>query len=498
MLLALAYLLYPVDPHSSGTSADSALAAPNEQQTPLRRVVVAPETGVVGTPFEVTADGLPSGRTVEWQWLTWDGWYATEPSAETVAYQKRTFSEKRVSLGRTTVDEQGVATATLSAPEDYGEVHSIFAVVDGNDLARGGFRILFSAELSQTEGPVGSPIEIKVKGMAAMLFSGSTLAVRWDNNYTGMLTATTTQGTATGRIRVAGPVGDHFVVLNAGGTPAYLNIHQSPYDFWYTHLENQEELRLPFRVTADLGAPADMIDWPQSDRVAKLDSTAPRTAMTATMLPGISADFSPAAGPILSTPMLRAQGLDPSSEVQMWWVTARGNRVTPSGWSLEDVPLPSAMASPTGEVTVPVTVPDDLGGWHALKMAQNGRVIGEVPYYVERSLLEVSAHQVQAGDTVEIHLKGIGWTELDNGFAVTYDNSHIGYACGFNSNGDVVLTILAAGGPGTHLVDLYPMVYAGKDPKAWYWAPVLTYADDFPALALGYRLPAMRIAFEVI
>jgi len=81
---------------------------------------------------------------------------------------------------------------------------------------------------------------------------------------------------------------------------------------------------------------------------------------------------------------------------------------------------------------------------------------------------------------------------------VTYDNSHIGYACGFNSNGDVVLTILAAGGPGTHIVDLYPMVYAGKDPKAWYWAPVLTYADDFPALALGYRLPAMRIAFEVI
>ena len=39
---------------------------------------------------------------------------------------------------------------------------------------------------------------------------------------------------------------------------------------------------------------------------------------------------------------------------------------------------------------------------------------------------------------------------------------------------------------------------AGKDKKAWYWAPVLTYARDFPALSLGYRLPAFRLAIEVI
>jgi hypothetical protein len=41
------------------------------------------------------------------------------------------------------------------------------------------------------------------------------------------------------------------------------------------------------------------------------------------------------------------------------------------------------------------------------------------------------------------------------------------------------------------------MVYAGKDAKWWYWTPVLTFARDFPALALGYRLPAFRLAIEV-
>ena len=38
----------------------------------------------------------------------------------------------------------------------------------------------------------------------------------------------------------------------------------------------------------------------------------------------------------------------------------------------------------------------------------------------------------------------------------------------------------------------------GQDAKDWYWAPVLTYAEDFPALGLGYRLPAMRIAIEIL
>ncbi len=196
--------------------------------------------------------------------------------------------------------------------------------------------------------------------------------------------------------------------------------------------------------------------------------------------------------------MLRANGLTPNADVDMWWVTARGNRVTASGWSLADIPLPSATTSPSGTLALPITVPDDLGGWHVLKLAQGGRIVAEAPFFVERSLVEVSARQVHVGETVTLHLKGIGWTELDNGFAMTYDNAHIGYACGFNSNGDVVIQVLATGAPGTHLIDLYPMVYAGQDAKAWYWAPVLTYADDFPALGLGYRLPAIRLAIEIL
>lgn len=498
VILALIGWAAAADGYLAGVLYGGAAAAPVGQEVSVRPLKIAPEKGSVGTTFSVALDGLTAGQRAEWQWQTWDGSYSSQLSAETVSYEKRTFVERRVPLGSSIADADGAATASFTVPADFGEVHSVYANVDGVDVARGGFRILFSSEISPAEGPIGTPITISVHGMAAALFSGSTLGVRYDNDYTGVLTATTNRGTATGRIRAAGPVGDHFVTLSAGGVPPYLNIAQSPYDFFYAHLDNQEDVRLPFTVTHDPGIVPDVTDWPRTDRVAQLDAGASRTGVTAAVASPARAALNPASGPILSTPTLRASGLSPNSEVQMWWVTARGNRVTPSGWSLADIPLPSAYTSASGTLEIPVTVPDDLGGWHALKLAQGNKVIGDVPYFVERSLAEVSARSVRAGDTIIVHLKGIGWTELDNGVAVTYDNSHIGYACGFNSNGDVVLQVLATGAPGTHLIDMYPMVYAGKDPKAWYWAPVLSYADDFPALGLGYRLPAIRVAIEIV
>ncbi|HVN62728.1 MAG TPA: hypothetical protein VMT59_15855, partial [Gaiellaceae bacterium] len=100
-----------------------------------------------------------------------------------------------------------------------------------------------------------------------------------------------------------------------------------------------------------------------------------------------------------------------------------------------------------------------------------------------------------------VHLKGLGWTQLDNTIAVDYDNSYVGYGCGFNSQGDVVLNIVATGGPGTHLIDGYPLLYSQQPSYAntpYGMVPFLTYAQDEPALALGYQLPAIRLAITVV
>jgi hypothetical protein len=149
---------------------------------------------------------------------------------------------------------------------------------------------------------------------------------------------------------------------------------------------------------------------------------------------------------------------------------------------------------------MPVTVPDTLGGHHAVRVVSDGRVLAETGYFVERSLETPPPQRVKAGEKFTIRIKGVGWTELDNGFAVTYDNSWIGYACGFASNGDVTLELVATGGAGTHLIDFYPMIYDnghGKFP--WqYTTPQLTFARDHPSLGVGYRLPTFRMAIEVV
>jgi hypothetical protein len=109
--------------------------------------------------------------------------------------------------------------------------------------------------------------------------------------------------------------------------------------------------------------------------------------------------------------------------------------------------------------------------------------------------VSVTPSVVKRGETFDVRLKGVGWTEYDNILIVTYDNAYLGYACGFSSQGDVLVTLTATGAPGTHLIDFYPGIFKGPDtlPQQLYRLPQLTYRDDHP----GNRIPAIRVAIVV-
>jgi hypothetical protein len=480
----------------SAPLAPAALAQSQPDQTRLSTLQVAPESGPVGTPITISGTAQPNAP-VQLDWLTWDGSYQTETTAETVAYKQRTFADKRVTIASVVADGQGRFSGEFTVPEDYGHLHDVRAVVDGQDVARGAFEILLSATATPTTGPIGTPIHLRVTGLNPNLFSGSTLAVRYDNAYTGVLTAATTNGTAEAIIRASGSVGDHAIFIGAGTVPSYLNISQSPYAFLYSHLPDGEGFKFTFTTTADNGAPANTLEWPPADAVHSLAPDDPRTTFEPLASSSGTAALQPSSGPVLTETHLTASGLQPDKDVTLVWMTARGNRVSDSGWDVVSGTVGTGHTNAQGGLAADVNIPDDLGGWHMLKLVQDQAVMTQTPFFVERSLVSVEPAQPKAGDTVVVHAKGLGWTELDNGFAVTYDNAFVGYACGFNSNGDVTMPLVATGGPGTHLIDLYPMVYNGQDRKPWYWAPVLTFARDFPALGLGYRLPAYRLAISV-
>jgi hypothetical protein len=176
------------------------------------------------------------------------------------------------------------------------------------------------------------------------------------------------------------------------------------------------------------------------------------------------------------------------------WGTQAGSRVTESGFAPKETELAKVKVDADGRFDIPVTIPDDLGGRHILSVRSGDKTLAQTLFVVETSIVSISPTSGPAGTPVSIHLKGVGWTDFDNIYVVTYDNAYMGYACGFNSQGDVVVNFTAAGSPGMHLIDFYPGIYQGPpEGQQLYRLPQLTYADDHP----GNKIPALRFAFEV-
>ena len=469
------------------------IAAPATAALTMGVLKTKPDIGLPGTKITISGTGLAPGKDVSLVWNTAKVTWVVDARPDSVDYLGRKADKIAVVLAAAKTDAKGAFSVTLKAPKDFGGIHDIYAVVDGLQVAKGGFLIARSATMTPKRGPIGTMVTLTYTGLGSSLYEGGA-SLLYDNHYAGAVTANWTRGVATIRFRAAGPVGRHVVRIADAIAIEYLNIPQSPIP-WATGKT------FTFTVTKDAGLPKQQLDWPEAVQPT-LDA---RTTMAAVggAAGKASATLSSASGPILSKVDVAAKGLVPSQPVTLVWSTVVGNRVNCSGtcWSFVSVPLGSGAATADGSLSTAVKIPDGLGGWHVIQLLQNGNVQAQVPYFVRRSVAGISSLKVKAGQPFTIHLKGVGWTQLDNTIAVDYDNSYLGYGCGFNSNGDVVLNLVATGAPGTHLIDMYPLLYTQQPSYSntpYGMVPMLTYARDVPGLALGYRLPAIRMAIEVV
>ena len=482
-------------PAIPGAAALPGPIAPAAQPSATMGVLqTKPDTGVPGTPFTLSGSGLPAGKPVAITWSSANVTWTVDPRPDSVDYLGRTTTKLNVVLAQTTTDSTGSFSLNMVAPKDWGGLHDIYAVVGDMQVAHGGFLVARQATISPKSGPIGTPITVTYSGLGSSLYEGGA-ALLWDNHFTGALTANWTRGVAVAHIRAAGPVGHHVISLDNAVNFGYLNVPQSPLP-WTT------EFQLGFMVTKDAGRPKQQIDWPvKVDPTLNAKTTMQLTALSTST--AAQATLSSSAGTVNTKVNVTASGLTPSAPVDLEWSTVVGNRVNCSGtcWSFVSVPLGTATATADGSLASGITVPDGLGGWHVVQLLQGGKVMAQVPYYVQRSIFSVPHLVVKEGQVFQVHLKGLGWTQLDNTIAVDYDNSYVGYGCGFNSNGDVVLNIVATGGPGTHIIDGYPLLYTQQPSYAntpYGMQPFLSYATDEPALALGYQLPAIRLAITVV
>lgn len=96
-----------------------------------------------------------------------------------------------------------------------------------------------------------------------------------------------------------------------------------------------------------------------------------------------------------------------------------------------------------------------------------------------------------------IHLHGVGISWISNTYGVVYDNGDVGYVCGVNSAGNVVLHLRATGAPGWHFIELYPAIWKIADVEFatadYFQVPQLSYAADNP----GGRVPEFGFAFDI-
>ena len=461
---------------SSPTSSADASASPNTPDTAVQRLTLTYDTPVVGAIVTASATGLPPGTDAELQWATVSGGWVIE---DYYHFRGKQYTDTVTSLGRFPVDQDGRLEAQFTIPEDYGGVHDVMAVVDGRTVAQNGIEVTQSFELTPTSGPVGTAIELTVKGLGWRTLE-STWAVNWDNHAIGWVSAAGTRGSAVARFRAAGPPGDHAIKVYTGyqGQP-YLNYEQSP----VAHLPRPQ---FTFRTTpgrASMSAAAAEPYQPQPLPVAEIS------------VANAAIGLKPTQGPVGTEARLTATGFPSGASLDLVWQTAVGNRVDGDGFAPQENVLARVTVGRDGALDVPVSIPDDVGGLHGIALRDGDSTLARAHFVIETSVVGMTPTSGPAGTPVTIHLKGVGWTEYDNIYVATYDNAYMGYACGFNSQGDVVINFTAAGEPGVHLIDLYPGIYQGPptEPQLLYRTPQLTYADDHP----GNKIPALRFAFEV-
>ena len=433
------------------------------------RLIVAPDHGPTGTPLTVTAEGLPAGEEFQLAWRTVDGaWKVTEAE-----YRGREYRAVAYEIAKAKTNQAGRLSAKFVAPEDFGFMHDIVLQQGGRLFAQTGFSIDMTLEISPKSGPVGTPITLEVKGIGWRSLVNS-WDLLYDNNFTGWISSVTTHGSARFTIPATGGPGVHILeVLHGELTFPYRNMQQSPEP-------GRPRWSFPFTVTA--GAP---VLPPPPERQAEKEPVVQLRQDELVATPQSSGVGEPV--------LVRSDGLAPGTSYRLNWTRVIGNRMIGAGWQELSTVVAESKADDAGHAEFRFAVPDDLGGAHGLWI-DTGSAKKTGTYWITPTALPLDVNHGPVGTTFTIHLKGVGWTETANIYSMVYDNSYIGYACAFNSQGDVEILIKATGAPGWHFIDLYPGIYKGAETRPNnFRIPQLTYAQDHP----GEDLPAFHFAFEV-
>jgi hypothetical protein len=496
IVCALAGLILAFPRHGAAAPRVAELGPPAPLAEPaggyVGQIKVSPAHGPAGTPVTVTGEGFAAGQEFDLVWSTVTGNWKVS-NAE---YFGREYRPAAYRIAIVKSDNTGHIAATFNVPEDFGFMHDVILQQGSRLLTKDAFSIDMTVELLADNVPAGTPIPIEVQGIGWRELEGSWVML-YDNRFTGWISTVTTGGTARFTLPAAGQPGRHVIeVVHSDFTFPYRNMQQSP-------APDRPQFKIGFNITP---GPAVLPSRPPAQTQAQVRRLPPQGKLVAT--PAFSGVGQPVA--------VKGSGFAPGKTVALNWTTVTGNRISgggqvssvqsrmttgsgdrsasTGGWEERSRVVAEAKADAAGDVEFQFEAPDDLGGSHGL-WAETGtgdRQTGT--FWITPTALPLDVSRGPVETTFKIHLKGVGWSESANIYTVVYDNGHSGYACGFNSQGDVEIFMQATGEPGWHFIDLYPAIYKGKETRPVnYRLPQLTAEQDHP----GEDLPVFHFAFEV-
>ncbi len=517
---------------------------------------VSPTAGPVGSRIDVTGSGYPPNFALVLKWSTVNAsWVVSgNPPQVTGTQTAKTFKV----LGLVTTNSSGGFSTLLTSPADFGSPNHAIQAFAQNGTSFDP-KVLFTLEpefrMSSTSGQAGTPIVVYATGLGYGLYSTS-YHVLWDNSYVGYATALTSGGSTNFTIYASGLPGTHYIDIYQGYPgPGYLNPQEGPpagetqsifpplipfhAEFNITSPQSSAPafllapgILLP--VVAIVGVLA-AIQFVALRGGAERRSVARAVAavilIVAVVLAGSGAYLSygqglatqpggyvpqssvdrptiavpqgsTTSGPRISvtpdlvtvgTPItVSGAGFAPDTQLPLTWATRQGNNLY--GYHLVDQPLRNVTTGPDGTFSFVMNAPADLGGLHFIS-AGNLTLHSNATLFLQRSAT-ISSTQGPEGTSIVIRLQGVGWDYNTNIVAIDYDNSYIGYACGFSSGGNVTVTITASGPPGVHTIDIYPSIWWGNSTpsaqlSAEYRYPLLT-PQDHPEF-----MPSFHFTFLV-
>lgn len=509
---------------------------------------VSPTNAPVGSQITIRGQGFPPNTSLVLDWstanVTWNVGGAPVPEVLGI----NTVPVQNV-LASVLTNGTGGFSQTASVPVDNNGQHVIAAVVAGakTPLSQATFTLEPSFYFSPSSGPAGTKVTVYASGLGAHPYAVA-YHVLFDNQYIGYMTGVTTHGQANFTFYVTGTVGHHTIsVYNGYPGPAYLNSNQAPssvsitsYDPPLIPFHGQFNITAPnssiqssgvssiiplnilgvsslalviiaFAFVTRSGSPARMkfgavliiaalllggtallfAYEPSSNAASSQQNYTPQATVirpqitlpqiTATSSPRIS--VAPNVATVGTVVNVTGFGFPPNTVTPLSWATHVGSHV--NGFDSAIEPLRNVTTNAAGSFSFTMSVPYDLGGLHNIT-APNVAPNGNATLYIERSAY-INATQGPEGSMVTITMTGLGWTYQDNIAAVDYDNSFIGYVCGFNTNGNITLHLPVTGAPGYHTIDLYPANYLGPTPPAApsiaiYRYPILTPYDGPAAI----------------